>query len=90
MNDVHKATVEIRRPRGSFPGEIAEGWYVVRDNAVIMTDAGGKPISEAKHHFNPGEDARLVACGLIRGRRRNHTSVTGFHHKIAYPRPRYL
>jgi hypothetical protein len=37
MNDIHKVSVQIRAPRGSFPGEIAEGFYVVVDGAVVRS-----------------------------------------------------
>jgi hypothetical protein len=34
-----------------------------------MTDADGKPINGEKQHLNPGDDARLKACRLVRQRR---------------------
>ena len=69
MNDVHKITVQVRAPRGTFPGEVIEGWYCVVDNAVVLTDANGKPINGDKYHLTPGQDAHLLACRLIRARR---------------------
>jgi hypothetical protein len=74
---------------GTFPGEIAEGWYVVIDGAVIMTDADGKPTGQAKQHLNPGADARGVACAIVRERSRHRSSINGFHEKIIYQRLRY-
>ena len=53
MTDVHKVTVQVRAPKGTFPGEVAEGWYVVFENNVILTDADGKPIEE----FRAARDA---------------------------------
>jgi hypothetical protein len=88
-NELHKVAVQIRAPRGTFHGEIAEGWYCVVDDAVVMTDRDGKPLDNTKHHLTPGEDARLVACRLVRQRRRGSSSVSGFNHKIAYPKLKY-
>jgi hypothetical protein len=81
---VHKVTVQIRPPKGTFPGEVAVGYYVVFENCVIMTDEDGKPISGvAKHHLGPGEDARLVACRLVRN---NRKGSTGFNRPLQYPK----
>jgi len=66
MTDVHKLTIQVRAPRGTFPGEVVEGWYCVVDNAVVLTDAEGKPINSEKHQLAPGQDARLLACRLVR------------------------
>jgi len=38
----------------------------------------------SKHHFSPGDDPRLIACRLVRQRRRG-----GFHNKIACPKLNY-
>ena len=74
MNDVHKVTVQVRAPRGIFPGEVVEGCYCVVDNAVVLTDAEGKPTGEDKRYLNPGGDAKLIACSMLRARRRNSSS----------------
>jgi len=83
MIDVHKVRIQVRAPRGNFGGEIAEGWYVVFENSVIMTDADGKPIDSEKHRLAPGDDPHIVAHRLLRQRR---TSPRGFSDKIIYPR----
>jgi len=85
MTDVHKVTLQVRAPRGTFPGEVVEGWYVVIDNAVVLTDAAGKPINGEKHHLAPGQDAHLLACRLIR-QRRNSGAPRGFNDRIHYPK----
>jgi len=36
------------------------------DNALVMTDADGKPVDREKHHLTSGQDARLLACRLVR------------------------
>jgi hypothetical protein len=88
MNDAHKVTVQVGAPRGAFPGEVVEGWYCVVDNAVVLTDAEGKPIDSAKHHLAPGQDARLLACQLVRGRR-NSVAPRGFSDRILYRKLKY-
>jgi hypothetical protein len=88
-NEIHKVTVQIRPPRGTFHGEIAEGWYCIVDNAVVITDRDGKALGDAKHHLSPGENARLFACRLVRHRHRGSSSVSGFNQKIAYPKLHY-
>jgi hypothetical protein len=53
MINVHKVIVQVRPPRATFPGEVAEGFYCVVDSSVVLTDAGGKPIGSEKRHLNP-------------------------------------
>jgi hypothetical protein len=84
MNDVHKLTLQVRAPKGHFPGEVVEGWYCVADNYVVLTDAAGKPTG-TKRELNPGGDARLIACRLIR-QRRDSSSHRGFSDRINYPK----
>jgi len=45
--------VQIRPPKGTFPGEIAEGFYCVVDNAGVMTNRDGKPLNGDKHIYRP-------------------------------------
>jgi hypothetical protein len=89
MNDVHKVTIQVRAPRGSFPGEVVEGYYCVVDNAIVLTDADGKPLGSDKCHLPPGGDARLIACRMVRERRRNSAVVNGFSDRISYPKLKY-
>jgi len=84
MSEVKKVTVQIKAPKGTFPGEIAEGWYVVLENTVILTDQDGKPTGAAKHFLAPNEDARLVACRLVRNNRKGGTRVAGFNRQLNY------
>jgi hypothetical protein len=85
MSEVHKITIQTRAPRGRDPGKVAEGWYVVTDGCVVLTDQDGKPTGDSKRYLDPGGDARLIACRLLRGRQ-SSGSASGFNHKIAYPR----
>jgi hypothetical protein len=89
MNDVYKVTIQVRAPRGVFPGEVVEGRYCVVDNAVVLTDAEGKPIDSEKHHLAPGQDARLLACRLVRERGRISAAVRGFNDRLVYSKLKY-
>ena len=90
MTDVHKITLQINAPRGVFPGEVAEGWYVVFENNVILTDQNGKPISGVnKRRIESGGDARLIACQMVRSNRRGRASTAGFNRPISYPTLKY-
>jgi hypothetical protein len=88
-DDVHKVSIQVRSPKGSFPGEITEGYYCVADGAVVLTDEHGKPIDDAKHHLGPGQDARHIACMLVRRRRRNSAAARGFNDKLVYPKVKF-
>jgi len=88
LTDVHKVTVQVRAPRGTFPGEVVEGWYCVFDNAVVLTDAEGKPINSEKHTLAPGQDARFLACRLMRSRRSGRVPH-GFNDRLIYQKLKY-
>jgi hypothetical protein len=90
MNDIHKVSIQVRAPKGTtFPGEVAEGYYCVADGAVVLTDEHGKPTGDAKHHLGPGQDARGIACMLVRRRQRNGKRVRGFNDKLVYPKTKF-
>jgi hypothetical protein len=89
MSDVHKLTIQVRAPKGIFPGEVVEGWYCVVDSAVALTDQDGKPVDNEKHHLAPGQDARLLACRLVRERRRIGAAVRGFNDRLVYSKLKY-
>ena len=83
-DEVHKIRIQVRGPRGNFGGEVIEGWYVVFENSVIMTDEDGKPTGE-KHRLGPADNSYIVAHRLLRQRRRG-PGPRGFGDKIIYPR----
>ena len=85
MNEVRKIRRTVRLPRGNFAGEIAEGWYCVVDNTVVMTDEDGRPIDSEKHRLGPGDDPHIVAHRLLRQRRRGPGPI-GWNDPIRYPR----
>jgi hypothetical protein len=82
-----KIIIELRRPSGSFPGQIAEGWYEVVDGHVVLTDESGKPLSDEKRFLPTPGDARLIACRMLRQRSQgSRTFRSGFGRKISYPK----
>jgi hypothetical protein len=86
MSDVHYFYTQTARPSEHEPtGAIAEGWYIIEDGTVILTDSAGKPISEKDFRLKPqpGEEVLAVARKLLRakmGRQRDFLS-----RKLVYP-----
>jgi hypothetical protein len=89
MNDLHRIAIQTRAPKGNDPGKIAEGWYCIVDNAVVITDAAGKPVGDEKHHLAPGGDARLIASRLLRQHQNARSSSGTFAGPIRYPKIGY-
>jgi hypothetical protein len=68
---------------------VAIGYYIVNpDNDVVLCDEHGKPTGDEKHHLDPGGDARLVACRMLR-RRQNASGPSGFNDRLRYPALKY-
>ena len=89
-NEINQITIQLRAPRGIDPGKIAIGHYVVNaDNFVVLCDENGKPTGTEKHHLDPGGDARLVACRMLRRRQNARGSSGDFNGPIQYPKLRY-
>jgi len=91
MDDIKKITLDLRRPgRGCPAGETVDGWYVVVENNVVLTDAKGQSIGE-KRHLSAGDDPRLVACAMLRQRSRANSGgrPSGFNREIRYPKSGY-
>jgi len=82
-DEVKKVTIQIKPPRGTFPGRVEIGYYCVVENSVVLTDADGRPINSEKHQIGPGQDAHLLACRLVR---RRGSSPHGFSDPIHYPK----
>ena len=87
MTDVHKITLQIKAPRGLFPGKVQIGYYTVADGYVVLTDEDGRPNGDGKRLLNPGGDAKLIACATLRSSRRYGNS--GFNDRLIYQRIKY-
>jgi len=88
-DDVHRITLELRRPSGKDPGKVLIGNYMVVENNVVLVDENGKPVGAEKHHLDPGGDARLVACRMLRRRQNASASSGSFSRPIRYPKIGY-
>jgi len=89
-DDVHKIVIQTARPRGTFAGRVMEGYYCVADNYVVLCDESGKPTGDGKRTLNPGGDARLIACALLRSSRRyGNSRPQGFNDRILYQKLKY-
>jgi hypothetical protein len=90
---VESVVVQLKRPRGSFPGRTCEGCYVVEDGVVMLTDYEGKPALddhgyEYKKKLADGEIASVIAGRLTRelhsALRGRDAPVQSFDSKIEY------
>jgi hypothetical protein len=46
MPKVHPVIVEIKPPKGDFPGQIADGYFIFVDGVVTLTDIDGNPVQD--------------------------------------------
>jgi hypothetical protein len=85
-DEVKKITTETQRPRGSFPGRVEIGYYVVVEGNVVLTDEQGKPIGVegTKRCLGPNDDARIQACLMLRQRTRSIARARSFNGPINY------
>jgi hypothetical protein len=71
MTEVHKVTIEIKKPKGNFPGQVAFGYFTYVDGVVTLTDPKGVPADDGngrryiQRGIAPGHE-RNVACNLTR------------------------
>jgi uridine kinase len=89
MSEVHRIVIQTRAPRGKDPGKVAEGYYVVVDGCVVLTDQAGKPLGSEKHYLDSDGDARLIACRILRRRQNASGSSGSFAGPIRYPKIGY-
>jgi hypothetical protein len=96
MSEVQQVIVQIKPPRGNFPGMVVYGYYTLIDGVVTMTDAKGEPAEDGigkryTHKLMPNEDAKGVACRMTRKLRLalrgdGPASVSGFDAPLKYPK----
>ena len=89
MTAVQTVTIQLERPRGSFPGKVETGSYIVQDGTVLLVDKYGSPIDRVRfgRKLRPGEDAKAVACVLTR--RRVSGKSSSFNRPLRYPKTVY-
>ena len=79
-------TIQLRRPSDSYPGGvIEEGWFVVKDNVVFLSDRDGDalPGKGNRRPIGPGETGREVAVRLLRLKARSRP-VSPFNRPLRY------
>ena len=47
-----KLCIQIKRPSGSFPGEVEYAYYVVEGGTVKLTDSNGTPLSDGGRQYS--------------------------------------
>jgi hypothetical protein len=95
MSEVQQVIVQIKKPRGDFPGQVVYGYYTLDNGFVRLTDRNGKPAGDEtgrrySRKLYPGEDVRAVACKMTKelrlALRGNSEPINGFEGKIQYPK----
>ena len=98
MSKVREVIVTIKPRKGSFPGQVAYGWYTLQDDSRYANRPRGKSSRRGNwkkftHKLAPGEDERAVACKLTKELRLllrgNSAPVAGFEGPINYPKLKY-
>jgi hypothetical protein len=86
-DEVKRIVIELQRPKGSFPGRVEIGYYVVVEGNVVLTDEHGKPLSGVdKRYVGPNGDPHLIACVMLRQRSRAIAKSRSFNRPIQYGR----
>jgi hypothetical protein len=81
---VHDVCITGRTPSDNDPGEIAVGYYTVAHGELLMTDATGKPLRDAKPVKVTNENARSVA-GMLTRQHWVESRSNGFDGPLNYP-----
>jgi hypothetical protein len=88
-DEVHKLTLQVRPPRGTFPGKIEIGyWCINADRFVVLCDENGRPIGDEKRPIGPNGDPKLIAVAMMKARRRSGVP-RGFNDRLQYPKMNY-
>jgi hypothetical protein len=88
--DIHKVTIQLHRPRGSYEGRVETGYYTVVDDTVTLVEPNGVPVDKHKlaRKLDPGGDARLLVCRLLRERYSGGGSGN-FNRPLQYPKVKF-
>lgn len=92
---VHHVTVQLRKPVGDDLGQVTEGFYVVQDGVLSLTDDDGDPLMGKngvpvvkRHVLKPGDNAEAIARVLTKKARREILGLTetqeSFGRKLGY------
>jgi len=90
MTDVHKITLQVRAPRGSFHGRVEIGYWCVADNFVVLCDENGRPTGDGKRLLNEGGDPKVIATAMLKSSRRyGNSRPSGFNDRLVYQKLKY-
>jgi hypothetical protein len=81
----------LRQPPkdGSDPGVIEEGWFIVKDGIVLLTDPEGVPKPGEENRRPLGKDgAKAVAVRLLKAKSNRRPSKP-FNRPLRYPKLAY-
>jgi hypothetical protein len=94
MSEVKSVIVELRGPAGERLGRTTEGYYVVNGDALTMTFADGRPVTDSEgipafqRSIKPDDYPPAIACALTHKVRRFVMGVSeeseAFNRPITY------
>jgi hypothetical protein len=80
---VQEVAVSVRPSSDNDPGEIAVAYFIVQDGCVVLADAAGTPLKDAKPEvLADGVNPKSVAARLTRARWGETRG--GFNRKLVY------
>ena len=86
-NDLTYINVQIKRPKGDFPGRIAEGQFVVEGNHVLLYDMEGQFIDREPIPDGCALSPREIASRALK--RHEGSRVSDFNRRIYYGKNYY-
>ena len=85
MSDIHKLTIQTRRPRGDDPG-VVNSLLVVSGDSVWLCDEDGVKTGD-RQGLRPALDPKVAAINLLRGKVGKRKS--DFNRPLRYPKNFY-
>lgn len=88
---VHRVVIQLRKPSGSDPGQVSDGFYTITDGVLTMTRPDGEPVDpeQFRHTLKPGDDANAIAGMLTHRVRKILLGITdeqaAFGRRLDYP-----
>jgi hypothetical protein len=81
--------IQLRGARGGDPGHVDQGWFIIKDGFVILTDEHDKPYLDATGRYEmklaEGENPKDIAAILFRQWRGENRSGDDFRRRLNYP-----
>jgi hypothetical protein len=94
-NEIFKTYVQIRRPDGADPGQVALGAYTIENDLLTMVQPDGSPVRNPingetfKAKLRDGDNSVAIAGQLtleIRQALLGKGTVAGFNRQLDYPK----